>query len=215
MKNLTIPTKFFHDERIVAIAGEFGTAAQLIVLQLLCELYAEGYYLEWNTLKQNFFARMFDVPTELLCRVVSRLAEYGYFSREMLEKEGVVTCEDVQRRYFRAKSRRKNVKELKYLVIEVQEANDDAKKETVVVSGNQATESVEADTVVAAQNVETINEAQILPETVQNTVENTTLQKDKKQSKQCPQNNRVKVPVGRHGFKRVSVNKIPALRPKR
>lgn len=117
MKNLTIPTNFFQDERIIAIAGEFGTAAQLVVVQLLCEISAAGYFIEWNTLKQNFYARKFALPTSELRAIVNRLAEYGYFSKEMLEQDHVLTNEDCQKRYFRPRTRRRVITGIPHLII--------------------------------------------------------------------------------------------------
>lgn len=133
MKNITIPTNFFHDERIVAIAGEFGACGQLATLQLLCEIYANGYFIEWNTLKQNYYARTMGVNPDELRAIVNRLAEYGVFSREMLEKECVLTSEDAQRRYFRPKTRRRDISNIPYLIITLQQAEPDCSKESVEV----------------------------------------------------------------------------------
>ena len=117
MRNITLPTNIFRDERIVAIAGEFGNAAQLVVVQLLCEIAAAGYFIEWNTLKQNFYARMFCMPTPELCAIVNRLAEYGFFSKEMIEQDHVLTNEDAQRRYFRPRTRRRVITGIPHLII--------------------------------------------------------------------------------------------------
>ena len=117
MKNLSLPTNIFRDERIVAIAGEFGNAAQLVVVQLLCEIAAAGYFIEWNTLKQNFYARMFCMPTLELCAIVNRLADYGFFSKEMIEQDQVLTNEDCQRRYFRPRTRRRVITGIPHLII--------------------------------------------------------------------------------------------------
>ena len=117
MRNISLPTNIFRDERIVAIAGEFGNTAQLVVIQLLCEIAAAGYFIEWNTLKQNFYARQFGIETPLLCAIVNRLAEYGYFSREMIEQDHVLTNEDAQRRYFRPRTRRRDISNIPHLII--------------------------------------------------------------------------------------------------
>ena len=131
MKNLSLPTNLFRDERIVAIAGEFGNAAQLVVVQLLCEIAATGYFIEWNTLKQNFYARMFCMPTLELCAIVNRLADYGFFSKEMIEQDQVLTNEDCQRRYFRPRTRRRVITGIPHLIIPlVQWIPEEPKPET-------------------------------------------------------------------------------------
>ena len=131
MKNLTIPTDFFNDERIIAISSEFGIEGELSAIKLLCEIYRNGYYLEWNTLKQNFYARTFGIATDVLCRIVNRLAEYGFFNRHMLEKESILTNEDAQRRYFRPKSRRRDISNIPYLIITLVQSEDTVKEKNI------------------------------------------------------------------------------------
>lgn len=124
MRNITISTKFFDDERIIAISGEFGIAGELCAIKLLCEIRKNGYYLEWTTLKQNFLARTFGVNADVLRAIVNRLAEYGFFSREMLEKEAVLTTEELQRVYFRPKSRRRDISNIPYLIVELVQSEE-------------------------------------------------------------------------------------------
>ena len=131
MKNLSLPTNIFSDERIVAIAGEFGNTAQLVVIQLLCEIAVAGYFIEWNTLKQNYYARQFGIATPELCAIVNRLAEYGFFSKEMIEQDHVLTNEDAQRRYFRPRTRRRVITGIPHLIITlVQWIPEEPKAET-------------------------------------------------------------------------------------
>ncbi len=40
----------FEDEKIEAIAGEFGIKGELLVIKLLCAVYRKGYYVVWNDL---------------------------------------------------------------------------------------------------------------------------------------------------------------------
>lgn len=121
MKNITISTKFFDDERIIAISGEFGIAGELCALKLLCEIRKNGYFLEWSTLKQNFLARTFGVDTDTLRAIVNRLAEYGFFSAAALKKHKVLTTEELQRVYFRPRTRRRDISNIPYLIITLEQ----------------------------------------------------------------------------------------------
>lgn len=122
MRNLTISTKFFEDERIIAISGEFGIAGELCALKLLCEIRKNGYYLKWDTLKQNFLARTFGVDPDTLRAIVDRLAEYGFFSLHALRMYKVLTTEELQRKYFRPKSRRRDIGGIPYLIVTLEPA---------------------------------------------------------------------------------------------
>ena len=141
MKNITISTKFFDDERIIAISGEFGITGEICAIKLLCEIRKNGYYLEWTTLKQNFLARTFGVNPDELRQIVNRLAEYGFFSREMLEKENVLTTEELQRIYFRPKSRRRDISNIPYLIVTLQPSEPDPEHE--VSSSSALTKSID------------------------------------------------------------------------
>ncbi len=37
----------FEDEKIEAIAGEFGIKGELAVIKLLCAVYKKGYFIRW------------------------------------------------------------------------------------------------------------------------------------------------------------------------
>ena len=39
---------FFDDEKIVSIFSEFGSKGELVTVKLLCEVYRNGYFLEWK-----------------------------------------------------------------------------------------------------------------------------------------------------------------------
>ena len=144
MKNITISTKFFDDERIVAISGEFGLIGEICVIKLLCEIRKNGYYLEWTTLKQNFLARTFGVTPDVLRAVVNRLAEYGFFSAKALKKYKVLTTEELQRVYFRPKSRRRDISNIPYLIIALQQAEPEV---PAVLSPTEADTATDCGTV--------------------------------------------------------------------
>lgn len=141
MKNITISTKFFDDERIVAISGEFGLIGEICVIKLLCEIRKNGYYLEWTTLKQNFLARTFGVTPDVLRAVVNRLAEYGFFSAKALKKYKVLTTEELQRVYFRPKSRRRDISNIPYLIIALQQAEPEVSAVLSPTEADTATDS--------------------------------------------------------------------------
>lgn len=107
------------DSSFKMIQAEFGLKGIAIVVLLLQRIYGErGYYCDWN----EDFARMFALENglaelKLIDMVVNACIRQGIFSREMLERHGILTSEQIQRNYFRATARRKDVRfEKEYLL---------------------------------------------------------------------------------------------------
>lgn len=47
---LPLDVDIFEDEKIEAIAGDFGIKGELFVIKLLCVVYKKGYFVVWNDL---------------------------------------------------------------------------------------------------------------------------------------------------------------------
>ena len=77
---------FFEREDVAAIGGEFGIIGEMTVIKLLCAVHKAGYYLMWtHRSKMAFMRSVQGLTPELLDRIVERLAEYGFFSRQKLK----------------------------------------------------------------------------------------------------------------------------------
>lgn len=111
---------FFDDEKIVAIAGEFGIKGELTTIKLLCAIYRNGYYIEWNEMLQMKLARLLPgVSLELLNQIVSRLVKWGFFDPNLFSSVKVLTSRGIQNRYFEATKRWKlDVSKLPYILLE-------------------------------------------------------------------------------------------------
>lgn len=112
---------FFQDEKIIAVAGEFKLKGEITVIKLLCAVYRNGYYLEWNeVMVYKMLHELPGVSAELLQQIVSRLVKWGFFDKELFDADRVLTSRAIQRRYFDAVSRRKTKREnLPYLLVNV------------------------------------------------------------------------------------------------
>lgn len=109
---------FFDDEKIVAIAGEFGIKGELTTIKLLCAIYRNGYYIEWNEMLQTKLARLLPgVSLELLNSIVSRLVKWGFFDPNLFSTARILTSRGVQRRYFDATKWRALDDNLPYLLV--------------------------------------------------------------------------------------------------
>ncbi|XKL30866.1 DUF4373 domain-containing protein [Lactiplantibacillus plantarum] len=120
---------FAVNDKTEAIMGEFGSKGVLFMIYLLSAVYQNGYYLQWNKLKQMQLAnRIEGVSPELANQIVNRLIAYGTFSEELFNSAKVLTSQRIQETYEDATKRRKSQKPTKYWI------NVDINKDTSVVN---------------------------------------------------------------------------------
>ena len=109
---------FFSDEKIAAISGEFGVKGEITAIKLLCAIYRNGYYIEWNDmLKMKLLKDLPGITEQLLDSIVSRLVRWGFFDAALFDSTAVLTSEGIQRRYFTIAKRRRNT-EYPYVVMQ-------------------------------------------------------------------------------------------------
>ena len=120
---------FAVNDKTEAIMGEFGPKGVLFMIYLLSAVYQNGYYLQWNKLKQMQLAnRIEGVSPELANQIVNRLIADGTFSEELFYSAKVLTSQRIQETYEDATKRRKSQKPTKYWI------NVDINKDTSVVN---------------------------------------------------------------------------------
>ncbi|WP_048954272.1 Lin1244/Lin1753 domain-containing protein [Enterococcus faecalis] len=118
----------FEDEKIEAIAGEFGIKGELAAIKLLCAIYKKGYFILWDDLSQaTLLKRLPGVSKEMLNQIVNRLVLWGFFDKELFDSVKVLTSENIQATFFEATKRRKTPKPTKYIV----NVNSNSQSETV------------------------------------------------------------------------------------
>lgn len=110
---------FFDDEKITAVSGEFGIKGEITVIRLLCAIYRNGYFVQWNDLlKYKLLKNLPGVSEQLLECIVRRLVMWGFFDGDLFDTAGVLTSRGIQRRYFNITRRRvADRTELPYLLI--------------------------------------------------------------------------------------------------
>lgn len=107
----------FEDEKIEAIAGEFGIKGELAVIKLLCAVYEKGYFVVWNDLtKAKLLKRLPGTSKDLLEQVVNRLVTWEFFNKDLFNSAKVLTSKKIQDNYFEATKRRKMPKPTQYVI---------------------------------------------------------------------------------------------------
>lgn len=101
----------FEDEKIEAIAGEFGIKGELAVIKLLCAVYEKGYFAVWDELtKAKLLKRLPGTSKELLEQIVNRLVIWGFFDESLFNSAKVLTSSKIQATFLEATKRRKTQK---------------------------------------------------------------------------------------------------------
>ncbi len=99
---------FFEDDKIVCIAGEYGLKGEATAVKLLCAIYRNGYFIEWNELIRARMLRCLPgVSPALLDCIVERLVKWGFFDASLFSSSHILTSREIQSRYFSVASRRK------------------------------------------------------------------------------------------------------------
>ena len=105
------PVECSLDRKMQLIEAEFGVTGFGVIVHLLQEIYGqEGYYIEWTTEVALLFALKYGLGGNAVLEIVEASIKRGMFDRDIYDKYCVLTSKGIQRRYFEAVSRRKNVK---------------------------------------------------------------------------------------------------------
>jgi hypothetical protein len=108
------------DEKWELIEAEFGITGFGVIVKLLQRIYGgQGYYVEWTNEVALLFARKIGVGGNVVSEIVSTAIRRGIFDKTLYEKHSVLTSSGIQKRYFKAVSRRKSVEVInEYLLAE-------------------------------------------------------------------------------------------------
>ncbi len=109
---------FFDDEKIVAIAGEYGIKGEITTVKLLCAIYRNGYFIEWSEfLQMKMLKSLPGVSAELLNQIVRRLVKWNFFDKNLFDSANVLSSSGIQRRYFQGVRRRSSSMDMPYILV--------------------------------------------------------------------------------------------------
>lgn len=133
-----LDVNIFNDEKIAAIGGEFKLKGEIVTIKLLCAIYRNGYFIEWNEInKMNILRTLHDsVSINLLEDIVKRLVKWGFFDETLFVSSGVLTSRNIQECYFSAITRRKQQPRDRYPHLILQEKGVNVYNNPVSVCNN-------------------------------------------------------------------------------
>lgn len=143
LKYFSFDVDFFSDEKIGAISGEFGIKGEITAVKLLCAIYRNGYFILWDeALKMNLLKNLPGISLELLEKIVNRLVKWGFFEQDLFSTARVLSSKGIQKRYFDAIKRRKELSEYPYLLITVDINDQNVGNNRFNVDNNKSEENV-------------------------------------------------------------------------
>ena len=111
---------FFDDEKLVAIAGEYGIKGEITAVKLLCAIYRNGYFIEWSEMMQmKMLKSLPGISADLLRQIVARLVKWGFFDKSLFDSANVLSSKGIQRRFFHSTKRRSAGSDYPHLLVSV------------------------------------------------------------------------------------------------
>lgn len=134
---------FFKDIKFRKIKSYCGAYTSEILLNILSNIYADcGYYIKWDDdlsfLIGDEVCSKEDNPVDLVDKVVDKALQVGFFNVDIYNTYKILTSSGIQKRYFSAISRRKEVEIIQdILLINVDElVNVSINKVYADINGN-------------------------------------------------------------------------------
>lgn len=98
---------FIDDSKVIFIEGKCGIEGVEVLRRILDEIYRNGYYTSYDEITSVTLAVRLRCNNNLLSEVVNAALMVGFFSKEQLERNQVLTSRGIQERYIKATERRK------------------------------------------------------------------------------------------------------------
>lgn len=114
------PMDVREDKKESLIFSKFGLIGKGLTIALLAEIYGEhGYYCDMSEEDKLIFAVRMKIDEEFLDEFLDLAFKIHLFDREMYDKYSILTSKSIQKIYFSAISRRKNIKYIsEYLLMD-------------------------------------------------------------------------------------------------
>lgn len=107
------------DTRYELVEAEFGIKGFGVIVKVFQYIYSEGgYYALWNDEVELLFSRKIGLGRNSVSDIIKCCLKRGIFDKDLFDKYHILTSTEIQEKYVKAVSRRKNVQiKSEYLLI--------------------------------------------------------------------------------------------------
>ena len=101
---------FLENDKILLIISDFGMASSAVILKLLCKIYKNSFYIDWDDRICKVFSCTFPsgFSSEEIQKIVDSLLKEGIFDKDLYNKYHILTSEEIQVCFFTAITKRRN-----------------------------------------------------------------------------------------------------------
>ena len=107
----SLDVDIFSDNKIKFVRARFDEKGELMTIKLLCDIYRNGYYTEWNDDISLIFSDSAgkNFTANLANDVVHELVKRGFFDGSIFDRFHILTSKGIQRRFLEASRNRKDI----------------------------------------------------------------------------------------------------------
>lgn len=150
------------------LEAEFGLTAFAVVVKLWQKIYAgRGYYCEWTREVALVFSQEIGVGANVVSEILSSAFKRGIFDRGLFDRYGILTSDGIQKRYFEAVKRRKQISvDERFLLVSVAQKEINADNNSVNVNINEvnADDNSQSKVKESKVNKNKVNESRVVAE---------------------------------------------------
>jgi len=106
------------DDKIELVEAKHGIEGFAVVLKLYQKIYSEGYFYQWTDKENLLFSKRNNIDYNVVFDIVETCIEEGIFDKFLFEKYNIITSLGIQKRYFDAIKKRKEIIVIKEYVID-------------------------------------------------------------------------------------------------
>ena len=150
----------FEDEKIQFVSARFGAKGEAITIRLLCKIYRQGYFTDWNEDIALLFSKDAGNGISPACAndVVYELLKRGFFDKGIFERFSILTSRRIQRQYFGASIRRNEAEyDPRYMLVDASAWKNSRSIEPI----NQNADGLNQNVDILAENVDGLKQSKV------------------------------------------------------
>ena len=99
-----VDTNILQNKKVRRLKRRAGHVAVVLYLQILCDCYANSYFVKWNDDYRLELSEQIEIQEDEIEKMVRLMVDLNLFDRAMFENNDVLTSVNMQNRYIAAKT---------------------------------------------------------------------------------------------------------------
>ena len=99
-----VDTNILQNKKVRRLKRRAGHVAVVLYLQILCDCYANSYFVKWNDDYRLELSEQIEIQEDEIEKTVRLMVDLNLFDRAMFENNDVLTSVNIQNRYIAAKT---------------------------------------------------------------------------------------------------------------